>query len=194
MGFWILKKKKKGKHFEIIIDFYFITMAHILQNNSKKPTQYEFWKKKAIFINNQLECFFFFLFSSKIKYIYNIPKPKSQTPKDLKWITTFIKSTTSNFKSYRHWIKKSKPLSLFIAYSYGLGSNSITMLELCKCHCKFEDLKVNDIIFGLSVFEMRWHGELWACVYKWVEVKMVNGNAKSFLCEREKKSWNIESN
>ena len=151
-------------------------------------------KKKAIFINNQLECFFFFLFSSKIKYIYNIPKPKSQTPKDLKWITTFIKSTTSNFKSYRHWIKKSKPLSLFIAYSYGLGSNSITMLELCKCHCKFEDLKVNDIIFGLSVFEMRWHGELWACVYKWVEVKMVNGNAKSFLCEREKNSWNIESN
>ena len=41
-------------------------------------------KKKANFINNQLECFFFFLFSSKIKYIYDIPKRKSQTPKDLK--------------------------------------------------------------------------------------------------------------
>ena len=44
------------------------------------------------------------------------------------------------------------------------------------------------------VFEMRWHGELWACVYKWVEVKMVNGNGKRFLCEREEKSWNIEPN
>ena len=31
-------------------------------------------------MNNQLECFF--LFSSNIKYIYDIPTPKSQTPKD----------------------------------------------------------------------------------------------------------------
>ena len=93
----------------------------IIVKNLQKNLYIMSSKKKANFINNQLECFFFFLFSSKIKYIYNIPKPKSQTPKDLKWITTFIKSTTSNFKSYRHWIKKSKPLSLFIAYSYGLG-------------------------------------------------------------------------
>ena len=49
-------------------------------------------------------------------------------------------------------------------------------------------LKVNDIIFGLSVFKMGWHEGLWACVYKGVEVKMVNENAKSFLCVREKKS------
>ena len=42
-------------------------------------------------------------------------------------------------------------------------------------------LKVNDIIFGLSVFKMGWHEGLWACVYKGVEVKMVNENSKSFF-------------
>ena len=47
-------------------------------------------------MNNQLECFFLFLFSSNIKYIYDILKPKSQTPKDSKRITTFIKSTASH--------------------------------------------------------------------------------------------------
>ena len=36
---------------------------------------------------------------------------------------------------------------------------------------------------------MRWHeGLLWACVYKGVEVKRVNRNAKSFLCVRERKN------
>ena len=71
----------------------------------------------------------------------------------------------------------------------------MTMLELCRCHCKVEDLKVNDIIFGLSVFEMTQHRGLWAYVYKGVEVKMANGNSKSFfVCEREEKSWNIEPN
>ena len=36
---------------------------------------------------------------------------------------------------------------------------------------------------------MGWHEGLCAYVYKGVEVKMVNGNAKSFfVCEREKKS------
>ena len=54
-------------------------------------------EKKANFINNQLEGFFFFFISSKIKFIYNFPKPKSQTLKDSKRITTFTKSTTSNF-------------------------------------------------------------------------------------------------
>ena len=49
-------------------------------------------------------------------------------------------------------------------------------------------LKVNDIIFGLSVFKMGWHEGLWACVYKGVEVKMVNENAKNFLCEKVEKS------
>ena len=47
--------------------------------------------------NNQLDFFFSFFFSSKTKYIYNFPKPKSQTPKDSKRITTFTKSTTSDF-------------------------------------------------------------------------------------------------
>ena len=70
----------------------------------------------------------------------------------------------------------------------------MTMLELCRCHCKVKDLKVNDIVFGLSVFEMRWHGRLCACVYKGEEVKMVNGNAESFVCQREEKSWNIKPN
>ena len=41
---------------------------------------------------------------------------------------------------------------------------------------------------------MKWHEGLWACVYKAVEVKWVNGNAKSFLCMREEKFWNIEPN
>ena len=49
-------------------------------------------------------------------------------------------------------------------------------------------MKVNDIGFGLSVFEMKWYEGLWACVFKRVEVKMVNKNAKSFLCLRESKS------
>ena len=30
----------------------------------------------------------------------------------------------------------------------------MTMLELCRCRCKVEDVKVNDIVFGSSVFEM----------------------------------------
>ena len=52
-----------------------------------------------------------------------------------------------------------------------------------------ERLKVNDIVLGLSVFEMGWHERPWACVYKGVEVqglKMVNGNAKSFVHVRGK--------
>ena len=36
---------------------------------------------------------------------------------------------------------------------------------------------------------MRWHEELWAYVYKGVEIKRVNENAKSFLCVRERKSF-----
>ena len=38
-----------------------------MSSNTKK-------KKKANFINNQLECFFFSFFSSKTKYIYDFPK------------------------------------------------------------------------------------------------------------------------
>ena len=49
-------------------------------------------------------------------------------------------------------------------------------------------LKVNDIVFGLSVFEMGWHEGLWTCIYKGVEVKRVNGNTKSFLWVGERKS------
>ena len=30
-------------------------------------------------------------------------------------------------------------------------------------------LKVNDIVFGMCVFEMRYHERLWACIYKGVE-------------------------
>ena len=44
-----------------------------------------------------------------------------------------------------------------------------------------ERLKINDIVFCLSVFKIEWHEGLWTCVYKGVEVKMMNGNAKSFL-------------
>ena len=45
-----------------------------------------------------------------------------------------------------------------------------------------EKLKVNDIVFCLSVFDIGWHEGLWACVYKGVKVKRVNGNVNSFLC------------
>ena len=48
-----------------------------------------------------------------------------------------------------------------------------------------EKLKVNDIVFCLSIFEMGWHERLWTCVYKGVEEKRVNGNAKNFLCVRD---------
>ena len=51
-----------------------------------------------------------------------------------------------------------------------------------------EKLKVNDIVFCPSVFEMRWYERPWTCVYKGVKVKRVNGNAKSFLCVRDEKS------
>ena len=124
-------------------------------------------KKEANFINNQLDCFFFFFFNSKIKYIYNFPKPKSQTPKDSKRIITFTKSIMSDFNiktvSYCHWIKKRKPPSL----------------ELCRCHWKVETKWHH---FFLSVFEIGRYERLWTCVYKWVKVKMMNENAKSFLC------------
>ena len=44
-----------------------------------------------------------------------------------------------------------------------------------------ERLKINDIVFCLSVFKIERHEGLWTCVYIGVEVKMMNGNAKSFL-------------
>ena len=45
-----------------------------------------------------------------------------------------------------------------------------------------ERLKLNEIIFFLSVFEIGWYERLWTCVYKGIKVKMMSGNAKSFLC------------
>ena len=35
---------------------------------------------------------------------------------------------------------------------------------------------------------MGWHERLWTCIYKGVEVKRVNVNAKSLLCVRKMKS------
>ena len=52
-------------------------------------------------------------------------------------------------------------------------------------------LKVNEIVFGLGVFEMGWHEGLWECIHKEAEVEIVNGIAKSFVCERDEKYWNI---
>ena len=37
------KKKKKGKYFEIIIDFHFITMAHTAQNSKAYKETYKLW-------------------------------------------------------------------------------------------------------------------------------------------------------
>ena len=45
------------------------------------------------------------------------------------------------------------------------------------------------VVFFLSVFEIEWHEGLWICVYKGVKVKAVDGNAKSFLCVRERRSF-----
>ena len=50
-----------------------------------------------------------------------------------------------------------------------------------------EKLKLNDIVFCLSVLEMGWH-EARGCGYKGVEVRRVNGNTKIFLCVRKRKS------
>ena len=111
-------KKKANNTFKSPLIFVVITMAHTTQNSSKINLQRnlqimnsntKFKKKrkrrKANFINNQLECFFFFFFSSK-KYIYNFPKPKSQTSKNSKRIIIFTKSTMSDFNiktvSYHH--------------------------------------------------------------------------------------------
>ena len=38
---------------------------------------------------------------------------------------------------------------------------------------------------------MGWHKGLWACTYKRIKVKIVNGNAKSFFCLWDKKSLEI---
>ena len=44
------------------------------------------------------------------------------------------------------------PISLVVANSYGLRLDEITMLELDKCRRNIE--KVNDIVFGMCVFDM----------------------------------------
>ena len=36
---------------------------------------------------------------------------------------------------------------------------------------------------------MKWHEGLWVCVYKGVKVKTMDENAKSFLCVRERRSF-----
>ena len=86
LGFHIPKKNKKL--FEIIINFFFISLWFIHHKitikASQRNLQIMIYKKIAIFINNQLEGFFFSLSSSKIKYIYDFPTPKSQTPKNSK--------------------------------------------------------------------------------------------------------------
>ena len=69
-------------------------------------------------------------------------------------------------------------LSLVITYSHELESNGTTMLKLCTCFWKVEVFVWVYLRWDLS----------WACVYKGVEVKMVNKSAKSFLCVREKKN------
>ena len=57
---------------------------------------------------------------------------------------------------------------------------------------KLERLKVNDIVFGLCVFDMRQYEGSWVSIYKWIDmqdVKMVNENTKRFvLCVRDEKS------
>ena len=159
-------------------------MAHTTQNSSKKNlwknlhimSSKKRGKKKCWFHKQSIRMFFFFFFfffGSKTKFIYDFPKPKSQTPKDSKRITTFIKSTKSDFTikivSYHHSIlllkkkKKSKPLSLAVVYSYMLGSNGTTMLELCRCHCKVEDLKVEGKQHYF-LFECIWDYMTWRAV------------------------------
>ena len=68
--------------------FYFISLwfihHKIIIKAPQSNLQIMIYKKIAIFINNQLEGFFFSLSSSKIKYIYDFPTPKSQTPKNSK--------------------------------------------------------------------------------------------------------------
>ena len=57
---------------------------------------------------------------------------------------------------------------------------------------KLERLKINDIVFYLCVFDMRWYEGSWVSIYKGIDrqdVKMINENAKrSVLCVRDEKS------
>ena len=71
---------------------------------------------------------------------------------------------------------------------YGLDLDETTILVL-----GIERLKVNDIGFDLSIFDMvGWHERLWVGIYKGVEVqevKIVNWNVKSFVCMCE--GWKV---
>ena len=97
------KKKKLWNHYCFLFLSLWLILHKIAVNKTYKLRVLAH-TKKANFINNQLECNFFF--SSKTTYIYNFPKPKSQTLKDSKRIITFTKFTTSDFNikpiSYRH--------------------------------------------------------------------------------------------
>ena len=101
----MLKKKKKKKTENtlkslsiFILSLWPIPHKIVVKKPTKKPVHYEFLNKikkiANLTKNNQLEFFF-----SKTKYIYYFTKPKSQTPKDSKRITTFIKPTRSTSTS-----------------------------------------------------------------------------------------------
>ena len=66
--------------------------------------------------------------------------------------------------------KKCKHPSLVVANSYRLELDETTMLELGKCHRKFEGKWHH---FWFAVFDMEWHEGLWVGIYKGVEVQDV---------------------
>ena len=78
--------------------------------------------------------------------------------------------------------KKCKPLSLGTIYTYELGSNGMTMLELCWWHWKVE----GKWLFLAWVY-LKWDAcRVMSIVYKGVEVKIVNENVKSYVFLRER--------
>jgi len=74
---------------------------------------------------------------------------------------------------------------LITSYSYELGSNDTTMLELCRSHWKVEG-KWYCFWYECIWDEMAWRA-MGICIYR-SRVKRENENAKSFVYEREMKS------
>ena len=78
--------------------------------------------------------------------------------------------------------KKCKPLSLGTIYTYELGSNGMTMLELCWWRWKVE----GKWLFLAWVY-LKWDAcRVVSIVYKGVEVIIVNENVKSYVFLRER--------
>ena len=91
------------------------------------------------FINNQLECFFFFNFFKNTSITFpNQNLKHSKTQNESQHSQNPQRPTSTSKRKLPSLNKKCKPHSLVIAYLYGLDTNSTAMLELCRCRWKVE--------------------------------------------------------